>query len=161
MIKRMPLLKFSVAILKVLGPLVSYLQPVFYTKKKKQCSRKRNLRIKAWISYTVKNFHKQPGTEIKHLKPQLKKKKNKTPLKHMFYFREVSLEIFLLNYGYSCWLLYNSVDDWKRINNTWREKVLLIRSGIHLQPLTQRLQTNTLSANKILNIMYGKEWQQT
>lgn len=71
----MSLVKFSGAVLKVLGPLDSYLEPVFYTTLQKSPSnilQKAILRIKAWISYTMKNFHKQRGTEIRFLKPQLK-----------------------------------------------------------------------------------------
>lgn len=77
---RMSLVKFSVAILKVLRPLDSYLQPVFYVtlKRRNSALQKEILRIKAWISYTVKNFHKQAETEIKHLKPRLKKENPQT-----------------------------------------------------------------------------------
>lgn len=48
----------------------------------------------------------------------------------------------------------------KNQQHTERKKVLLIRFGINPQPLTWKLQANTLSAKKIINIIHGKKWQQ-
>lgn len=79
----------------------------------------------------------------------------------MFHFRKVSPEIFT----FKLWLpmlvfiqLCGSLK--KNQQHMERNKVLLIRFGIHPQPLIWRLQANTLSPKKIINIMYGKKWQQ-
>lgn len=59
-------------------------------------------------------------------------------------------------------LVFIQVCGWLKKNqqHMGRNKVLLIRFGIHPQPLTWKLQANTLSAKKIVNIMYGIKWQQ-